>query len=205
MRGFLYQEPLLKSLCHLHSGFETPSGCCRSNYVVLLSVWSSLYSQSLMLCTHKGQGMKSVRLKCLRFVQTIRRCLVPPCWELRQILAVQMSFFHLMSKTSCFLHWHSIFVWVIMNSLWSTSLLTALLHYLKDQVVFQFTWVSTVQLIWTLFLHYMENYSSLFYRIRRDTQLYSLFLQGLLPCRFTSFSFLSFDWVICDSHPAHPL
>lgn len=102
MRGFLYQEPLLKSLCHLHSGFETPSGCCRSNYVVLLSVWSSLYSQSLMLCTHKGQGMKSVRLMCLRFVQTIRRCLVPPCWELRQILAVQMSFFHLMSKTSMF-------------------------------------------------------------------------------------------------------
>lgn len=103
MRGFLYQEPLLKSLCPLHSGFETPAGCFRFNFVVSLSVRSSLCSQSLMLCTHKDQGMKfSIRLMCLRFLQTIRRCLVPPCWELRQFLAVQMSFFHLMSKTSMF-------------------------------------------------------------------------------------------------------
>lgn len=93
MRSFLSQVPLLKSLCHLHNGFETPAGSFRFNFVVSLSLWSSLCSPSLTLCAHKGQGMEvSVRLMCLSFVQTIRRCLVPLCWKFRASLAVQMSF-----------------------------------------------------------------------------------------------------------------
>lgn len=69
MRVFLNQVLFLKSLYHLRSGFETPAGCFRFNFVVLLPVWSSLCYQSLMLCTHKGQGMKSsIRLMGSSFV-----------------------------------------------------------------------------------------------------------------------------------------
>lgn len=93
MRGFLNQVPLLESLCLLHRGFETPAGYFRFNFFVSHSMWSPLCSQFLILCTYKGQGMKSsIRFMCFSFVQTIRKRLVLLCWKLRQFLAIQRSF-----------------------------------------------------------------------------------------------------------------
>lgn len=104
MRSILNQVPLLESLCHLHRGFETPAGCFRFNFVVLHSQWSSLCSQSLMLCTHKGQGIKSsIRFLCFSFVQTIRKGLAPLCWKLRKFFAIQ-KFFSLFDKLSLALY-----------------------------------------------------------------------------------------------------
>ena len=103
------EVPLLKSLCHLHSGFETPEGCSRFHSVASLSVWSSLCCQPLMLCTHRGRRMKSpIVAYVFRFWPGYKE--VPCAFLLKAEIILSYPDFLLFTwwaKRQWFLHWHS--------------------------------------------------------------------------------------------------